>query len=595
MYKNIHQFIFFLLLCTRTVLSQWDFAVVTKGKIVFYDETWAVLESAAHQFNSLSAITFDEVKERIFFNDHQHNNGSIFSLKVPITKGNPHIIENIVTRTSNESISGLAYDPLDENLYWTDNAHKKIFSYPVNAPENTQPKVLFDFNNSSTLPDGIAIDICRRKLYWTNSNNSEPSIHVASLNGEDEQSIINTGLYFPHGIVVDQLTDRIYYVVDQMGVFFTIESAKLDGSDREIVYKGTNNVPIALTVTKDSIYWTDGIHKAIWMVPKLNATNVRPVKVKSNFIEVRGILSRVGLISKYRTDPDCREVVKKLEKNLFPLDNYTTKKSEENHDKICLSNGYFSKVSEACACKAGYSGARCETYECHNYCVHGTCDIVDGFAKCSCQIGFTGERCQTSKCSNYCMNGGQCSINDEEEPTCDCPNEFIGRQCSVNATAECVPFCLLMQKDIDVNVPRHCYKICKNLHPEDLVIQNMKRPDEVCRGTWNKSIIILVCGALGGLVLVYVIIQAIRRIYKPVRPRIKKTFVVQKKVSQTPLTCRPIATEQCEITIENCCNMNICDTPCFDTKLLQQNTSVKPSNKKDDKQILIDNMEDEIY
>jgi len=43
------------------------------------------------------------------------------------------------------------------------------------------------------------------------------------------------------------------------------------------------------------------------------------------------------------------------------------------------------------------------------------------------------------------------------------------------------------------------------------------------------------------------------------RPRIKKRIIVNKNV--TPLTSRPsLPPEQCEITIENCCNMNICET-----------------------------------
>lgn len=42
------------------------------------------------------------------------------------------------------------------------------------------------------------------------------------------------------------------------------------------------------------------------------------------------------------------------------------------------------------------------------------------------------------------------------------------------------------------------------------------------------------------------------------RPRIKKRIIVSKNV--TPLTDRPQQSEQCEITIENCCNMNVCET-----------------------------------
>lgn len=75
----------------------------------------------------------------------------------------------------------------------------------------------------------------------------------------------------------------------------------------------------------------------------------------------------------------------------------------------------------------------------------------------------------------------------------------------------------------------------------------------------NTTAILVSCGVVTSLALVVVIVYTIRKVYKPLRPRIKKTYVVHKNVTPTPLTCRP-TTEQCEITIENCCNMNICDT-----------------------------------
>lgn len=79
----------------------------------------------------------------------------------------------------------------------------------------------------------------------------------------------------------------------------------------------------------------------------------------------------------------------------------------------------------------------------------------------------------------------------------------------------------------------------------------------------NKTAILVTAGVVCSLGLVFLIVNALRRFYKPIRPKIKKTFVVRNKMdrnNRTPLTCRPAAPEQCEITIENCCNMNICDT-----------------------------------
>lgn len=60
------------------------------------------------------------------------------------------------------------------------------------------------------------------------------------------------------------------------------------------------------------------------------------------------------------------------------------------------------------------------------------------------------------------------------------------------------------------------------------------------------------------VLIVIMVLGAIRRWYTPARPKIKKTYVVRKNV--TPMTYRPAPSERCEITIENCCNMEYCDT-----------------------------------
>ena len=72
-------------------------------------------------------------------------------------------------------------------------------------------------------------------------------------------------------------------------------------------------------------------------------------------------------------------------------------------------------------------------------------------------------------------------------------------------------------------------------------------------------IYIIVAAVLVTIVLIVVmVLGAIRHWYKPARPKIKKTYVVRKNL--TPMTYRPAPQEQCEITIENCCNMQYCDT-----------------------------------
>lgn len=61
------------------------------------------------------------------------------------------------------------------------------------------------------------------------------------------------------------------------------------------------------------------------------------------------------------------------------------------------------------------------------------------------------------------------------------------------------------------------------------------------------------------MIIVCLLIYVIK--VRKLRPRIKKRIIVNKNI--TPLTYRPQpTTEQCEITIENCCNMNVCETVC---------------------------------
>lgn len=90
-------------------------------------------------------------------------------------------------------------------------------------------------------------------------------------------------------------------------------------------------------------------------------------------------------------------------------------------------------------------------------------------------------------------------------------------------------------------------------------VKNFFQNNNTCGGnSLNKTAVFVTVGVVLSLSLAFLIIMTLRRHYIPLRPKIKKTYVVHKKV-KTPLTCRP-TTEQCEITIENCCNMNICDT-----------------------------------
>ncbi|XP_016958873.1 protein cueball [Drosophila biarmipes] len=624
------------LLTVRGTPLEWDFAVTLRSRIQFMDSNWQTIATAAHEFDELSALTFDESEELIYFNDLKHQNGSIFSLKRDLLAAS-HVVEQTIARTANETVGGLAYDPLTMNLFWSDTEHRKIFFAPIRG--SSAPKVLVDLSAEGGRPDGVAVDVCRRKLYWTNSNHSKPSVERINLDGSNRTTIVNASIHMPKGIVVDQFSDRLFWIDDLDGIYFSVESSKLDGSDRQLVLKDKNQEPLNLAVTNDAIYWTDKTTKAVWSHPKVRVikvtttakpdeeedstdkTNFDPepvievsplVRVANLSEEARGIVVRTGFYQRLQKDSHCASIVRKVKER---LDEQTNKneirslldqKMKVLEDERCMNGGQYKAATDLCICPTGFKGSRCEVRECHHYCIHGSCYMSEqAYPKCFCQPGFEGERCEVNKCTGLCLNGGHCLVseNENEPPSCECPPNFGGARCEQNSTEICSLFCRLLKHEPNTYVPFGCHDICVELAQEnstEIAVPQYKHLDVCITPTvWTSSvIIILVVGITSSLLLLAVIVHGIRRLYKPKRPRIRKTFVVRKQArtnsaGDTPLTNRPLATEQCEITIENCCNMNICETPCFDPKMVEQ--TLAKSSCKEDKKILIHNMEDDLY
>lgn len=450
-----------------------EYAVTAKTKIMFYDAHWVNVTSSAHQFDQLSAIAFDEAEEIIYFADRLHSKGSIFSLRLPHgTKDDNHIINKIVQHKEKQTIAGIAYDPLDRIVYWSDQTSKKIYYAPVNASETEEPKVLVDFSKESTIPDGITIDICRRRLYWTNVNFKNASIERIDLSGENRKMIVDNNLYLPHGIVVDQLSDRIYWVVDQQGVHFTVESANLDGNERHIITKGLDSIPTNLVVTNELVFWTDQTNDAIWMHVKNPSEknydseddkeeSYKPRKVLKLDEEPRGIIARSRYLTNLQMDEHCASVVNKIKHRLLEnpsqsMDSNSTDTSLEKPD-FCLNDAVYVKRSNTCLCNVGFSGSRCETNNCHNYCIHGNCSFTPtGDQKCHCQHGYYGKRCQLFICSGYCLNNGVCKVEKNGEPSCECTENFGGHRCERNSTEICALYCRLQKHEPETYMPFGC-------------------------------------------------------------------------------------------------------------------------------------------
>lgn len=345
------------------------------------------------------------MEETIYFNDEIHHDWTIISLK--LSQDENHHYKNIVRKTMNEKVRGIAFDPVESFLYWTDSENAII--YQKNLKNDEKPTILIQLNKGQS-PQAIAIDICHRRLYWINNRIDDGySIDSIFLNGSDSKVLISHDLYSPHGIVVDQYTGQIFWTDDKPGEHYTIESANLDGSNPNVVVKGLFHVPYAVAVDERNVYWTDHQGMAVWSVPKKNPT--QPNKV-TEFMEKEpnGIVVREHLLS--AQFKECKSVVDLL-KTSYEIETTTGLSSKH------LAYQY--------------------------YCVQGTFSFSEaGAPQCECHEGFDGDRCEINMCYDYCLNGGNCAIKNGVR-SCQCPTSFYGHRCeqmeNEDQEAKCQHFC----------------------------------------------------------------------------------------------------------------------------------------------------------
>lgn len=63
-----------------------------------------------------------------------------------------------------------------------------------------------------------------------------PTIERSLVDGTHREIVVNTGLSQPHGIAIDMNRQRIYWS-DTEGFDFRLESAGLNGEDRKLIFE----------------------------------------------------------------------------------------------------------------------------------------------------------------------------------------------------------------------------------------------------------------------------------------------------------------------------------------------------------------------
>ncbi|XP_053664940.1 protein cueball [Anopheles marshallii] len=653
------------------IATDWAATVTTDNGILFFDSNWRKISSAAHQYSRISAFAYDEVLGKLYFSDLDHLEYRLFALDYDDTDELHKITKLVLKSPQTAYISGMAFDHLDRRLYWTEKRTRSIYYVEIDALLNSSRSgrsVTNETGTTTTPPNGagntsggssslihlvttvepdhelagLAIDECRRHLYWTNCYLKTSNIVRASMNG----TVLNMHedqVYLPKGITVDHYRNRLYWVEKKFGRRYTIESANLEVNDQHTLHTGLDRSPADIAVKNDFIYFTDQENNEIYEMSK--EPNAQSRTVYSGEHPSALILRANLLLNQQRNNPDCQTVVTRILENMQNSKPATVllQESQQGQLTVCLNNGTVNHHTNTCLCPTAFGGKLCEIDLCNNFCAQGSCRIgrdnrpqcdcdrryegercdrnrCDGFClnggrcqfgnatadandrsclcdrtgysgtrcenpicgtdycyngecyvedgkhpKCRCKAGYRGERCEEYSCNNYCLNGGQCTLDNETTvPECQCGEEFAGKRCEIAAR-------LCSTYNEDPQWQQYCLGISKTL-------PLMEPKVTYCKESFNRTVVYTSLCFTMSFALLLAIVIIVHRMMKPPRPRITKKMVV------TPMTSRP-PTTQCEITIENCCNMNVCETPCFDTKLLTK-------SQKEDKQFLLEDIED---
>ena len=192
----------------------------------------------------------------------------------PLIAGGPSIKEGIALDTTGGKMYWVVWSVIDdENKIQRANLDGTNLQDLVTIP--------VEGFNPGEGPRGIALDLSRGKMYWTDCGAGK--IQRANLDGTNIEDLV-TGLDCPHHIALDFNSGKIYW-----GDWYTgkIQRANFNGSHLEDLVVGLSRpTGIALNNLHDKVYWADAGADKIQRA-NLDGTNVEDL--------VTGLGSPIGL------------------------------------------------------------------------------------------------------------------------------------------------------------------------------------------------------------------------------------------------------------------------------------------------------------
>ncbi|KAL4217126.1 Exosome complex protein [Mactra antiquata] len=276
---------------------------------------------SATQLRNVIGLSFDYARKLIYYSDIQRGDIQAVDFKGQLYR---KVVDGI------GSAEGLAYEKINDDLYWTSYTNSCISRINVNEALNNvslKAEVVIQLSKHDH-PRAIVVDSCWELVYWTNWNSEKPRIQRSDLNGKNAEDVIVKDILTPNGLTIDHKAKKLYWSDARLD---KIERCDMDGSNRHVIITSIPQHSFGLVIYDDYLFWTDWMLRAVIRANKYDGTEI---------IWLRKSLERqpMGIIAVANDSENC-EINKCHENNFGCQDKcYTNEKGEAfcqcNHGRL---------------------------------------------------------------------------------------------------------------------------------------------------------------------------------------------------------------------------------------------------------------------
>lgn len=217
------------------------------------------------------ALSYDYVNKLIYYSDIRLN-----AICRTNFEGNEY--EKLVD--NQHVVEGIAYNPQDNNLFWTLHTEAEIRHLDLNLFKNgtitfkdiaPTVKTILKLKKGSDKLRAIVVEPCMNMIYYSNWNNKAPSISRIYITGYGNENLITEDIMVPNALTLDLDDKKIFWADARLD---KIERCNYDGKNCVILSQSAAKHPFSIAVFEHFIFWSDWTLHAILRANKYSGNDV---------------------------------------------------------------------------------------------------------------------------------------------------------------------------------------------------------------------------------------------------------------------------------------------------------------------------------